>query len=121
MEIVLVFPLDENHLLISKPKRSFRASQPKYARVTMEGSPSRDCTDVNLSFQVRNSYIKYLLQDTEDSCFPYTIEGKWHMDFTKDEELEELVENAIKADLERMTKNERDDEKTDNDLLLDSI
>jgi hypothetical protein len=88
MEVDLVFPLDEKHLLISKRLRSFRATKPKITKVTIDGVVAADCSDINLSFQVRNSYITYILTDTKDTCFPFTIEGKWHMDFTEDESLE---------------------------------
>ena len=63
MEVDLVFPLDEKHLQISTSKRSFRASQPKIAKVNMEDSATKDCSGVTISFQVQNSYIKYILSD----------------------------------------------------------
>jgi len=51
MTLELVYPLDEAHLLIHKPKRSFRASKPAKATVTMEASQlSRQCDDLTFSF-----------------------------------------------------------------------
>ena len=79
------------------------------------------CDDVTFSFQVRNEYIKYILEDAADSCFPFTVEGKWHLDLTKEEELEEQMEHEIAEDLEHLTKTEKLDMITDNDELIDDV
>lgn len=86
----MVYTLDERHLLINKQKRSFRAQKPKLAHVSIDDNLTvKECEDVTFSFQVRNEYIKYILEDQADACFPLTVEGKWHLDFSEEELLEE--------------------------------
>jgi len=95
-EIVLEmeFPLAKSHLLINKPKRSFRATKPARATVTLPGlATTRECEDLDFSFQVRSEeLIKYVVEDQGDSCFPYTIEGKFYLDLSEEEKIEEKVE-----------------------------
>ena len=85
MALKLIYPMSERHMLISTAKRSFRAQKPKSATVVLNGGPLKECQDLVFSFQVRNSYIKYLLEDQADNCFPFAIEGKWHLNMTKAE------------------------------------
>ncbi len=40
-------------------------------------------------------------------CLPYTVEGKWKLNFTKDEEIEELLEQEVVDEITHMTKTER--------------
>ena len=49
------------------------------------------------------------------------VEGKWHLDFTKDEELEQLVENTIAEDQEQATATEKEEKVKDNDILVESM
>ena len=121
LDLTLVYPLDDKRLLINKNKRSFRASVPKIAHVKGFDGKSIDCGNLSLSFQVVNSYIKYILSDPEDQCLPYMVEGKWHLDFTKDEELEQLVENTINEDQEGITATEKEDRVKDSDILVESM
>ena len=122
LNLQLAYPLDERHLLINKPKRSFRAMSPKSAHIVLDNeSQKEDCDQLTFSFQVRNSYIKYILEDASDQCVPFTVEGKWHLNFSKKEELEELLESELERDLEHMTKTEILDMKTDNDMLIDDL
>ena len=108
--------------MINKAKRSFRASRPKLAHAQLnDGFTKTECTDMTFSFQVRNSYIKYILEDQTDQCIPFTIEGKWHLNFSKDEELEELVELAMKEDKDTMSAAQKDDIEKDNDVLIDTL
>jgi len=106
--LTMIYPLDEYHLLINRQKHSFRAMKPKVAHVSMdEDHASRDCSGINFSFQVRNSYIKYILEDQSDMCLPYTVEGKWKLNFTKEEEIEELLEQEVVDEITHMTKTEK--------------
>ena len=122
LNLKLVYPLEERHLMIARAKRDFRSSKPKVAHVSLnDGFTTKECDGLNFSFQVRNSYVKYVLDDQTDNCFPYTVEGKWHLNMTGDEELEQLVENAVKEDISHMTETEKEDMITDNDVLIDDI
>lgn len=77
MELELIYPLDEKHLLINKPKRSFRATKPRSAFLRIEGMQvDQQCNDLSFAFQVREEHIKYIIEDHNDSCLPYTVEGK---------------------------------------------
>ena len=49
------------------------------------------------------------------------VEGKWHLDFSKDEELEQLVENTIAEDQEQATATEKGEKVKDNDILMESM
>ena len=80
-----------------------------------------ECSDLTLMFRVHDEFVIYALEDQDDKCFPYTVEGKWHLQMTKDEELEDLVERAVAEDMEKMTDIEKEDLKADNDLLVEEI
>ena len=64
---------------------------------------------MTLMFRVHDEFVIYALEDQNDLCFPYTVEGKWHLQMTKDEELEDMVERAVAEDLEKMTDIEKED------------
>ena len=49
------------------------------------------------------------------------VEGKWHLDFTKDEELEQLVENAVAEGQDQVTATEKEEKVKDNDILVESM
>jgi len=122
MDVQLIYPLDERHLMINKAKRSFRATKPNAAHVSMDGGEtSFECSDLTLQFRVHDSFVIYVLEDQNDECFPYTVEGKWHLELTADEELENLMEMAMAEDLANMSEAEKEDEVMGNDLLVDTI
>ena len=108
--------------MINKAKRSFRATKPSSAHVMSNGAgASQDCSSLTLMFRVLDSFVTYALEDQNDECFPYNVEGKWHLELTKDEELESLVERAASEDLDNLTKAEQEEEIADNYALVDSI
>ena len=90
-------------------------------RAKLDDFALKDCKDVSFSFQVRSDYIKYILLDPAGECFPYTIEGKWHLNMTEDEEMEELIEEEIMADVETMSGADKEEAIEDNDLLVDQV
>ena len=50
------------------------------------------------------------------------MEGKWHLEGTEAEELENKVERAFESEnLDGLTKAETEDKIADNDALIDSI
>ena len=120
MSLELAFPLDENHLQINKPKRSFRAQKPISAKVS-KADAFQKCNSLTFAFQVRNEYIKYILEDQGDECFPFTVEGKWHLNFTEEEAREELLEEEVIGDIEHLTETEKLDLMTDNDVLIGDL
>ena len=82
--------------MINKSKRSFRAMRPEKVMVkSSETGKSKECHDITLEFRVHDEFVKYALNDQDDECFPYIVEGKWHLEMTKDELLEGLVEQAL--------------------------
>ena len=107
-----IYELDNGHLMVNKAKRSFRATKPSFAHVSLTGiANKKECSDLTLMFRVHDSFIIYAVEDKNDECFPFTVEGKWHLEETKDELLEDMVERAVNEDidLERMTVAEKED------------
>ena len=41
-------------------------------------------------FRVAEEFVIYSLEDIRDKCLPLQVEGKWHLQESKDEELEDL-------------------------------
>lgn len=109
-------------MLINKGKKSFRPQKAQSAIVIANGGrDTKICDDLTLSFQAHSEYIKYILEDQSDQCFPFMVEGKWHMNFSEDEEMEELVDSTLAQGIENMTETEKKDLSTDKDELVDAL
>ena len=72
-------------------------------------------------FRVAEEFVIYSLEDIRDKCLPLQVEGKWHLQESKDEELEDLVERAIREDLDEMSEVKKEDVIADNDVLIDEL
>ena len=72
-------------------------------------------------FRVAEEFVIYSLEDIRDKCLPLQVEGKWHLQESKDEELEDLVERAIREDLDEMSEVKKEDIIADNDVLIDEL
>ena len=70
---------------------------------------------------MRSSYIKYILEDPIDACFPFTVEGKWHLNFTAEEAAENTIEDIYAKELDHSTKNEDIDARTDINVILEEL
>ena len=72
---------------INKVKRYFHASTPKANHMEYNGiAVNKECQGMTLTFEVEPSYISYALDDFQDECLPFTVEGKWHINMTDEEE-----------------------------------
>lgn len=86
-----------------------------------DGLTSADCNDITFQFQQRETYVKYILEDPDDGCFPYSIEGKWYVDETKDEKIEAAVEKELEEDLFALSIAEKKALVEDNDMLVEEL
>lgn len=122
MDIKMIFPMDDSHLLINKKKSSFRSQTPKITRVELNGV-RKNCKDVTIQFQVvyKSDYIRFVINDPNDTCFPFTVEGKWHLELSNEEELEVLIENVLANDPKRMTDAEAREAARENDMLIEEL
>ena len=76
---------------------------------------------MTLTFEVEPSYISYALDDFQDECLPFTVEGKWHINTTDEEEKSAMEDRKISDSLEHITETEKEDLIMDNDMLVDSL
>ena len=40
---------------------------------------NKDCSAMKLEFEVESNFITYELNDFDDECLPFTVEGHWNM------------------------------------------
>ena len=61
-KVTMIFPLEDAHMLISKAKRSFRATKPYNALVSSsDNSVHATCDSLTFYFQVRSEYVRYII------------------------------------------------------------
>ncbi len=70
---------------------------------------------------MRNTYVKFNLQDEFDECLPFEVTGQWVLHYSDEEALESSIENSLAEELNPENFLEENIHETSKDEFLDEI